>query len=172
MVLVFLKCLHDVSAAVVSVDGQPVKLQLCDTAGQVSRLYRHTQAEWLHLLLFQPALQTMTAWMIWTDGALYPGCWNAALIRLKNSHKIIWLTIRGCTALWIISYLILPSLFRVSRRLSGRVTVSEVFVKQFFARQEVMFSLGYLKIFQLLVWKKDHYFILGAEIGWNGFMVF
>lgn len=42
MVLLFLKCLNDVSAAVVSVDGQPVKLQLCDTAGQVSCLYKHT----------------------------------------------------------------------------------------------------------------------------------
>lgn len=45
MVLVFLKYLNNVSAAVVSVDGQPVKLQLCDTAGQVSCLYKHTQAE-------------------------------------------------------------------------------------------------------------------------------
>lgn len=30
--------------AVVSVEGNPVKLQLCDTAGQVSDLYTHTHA--------------------------------------------------------------------------------------------------------------------------------
>lgn len=65
------------SAAVVSVDGQPVKLQLCDTAGQVSRLYKHarTHAQAQRVAAFPVVFAssyftTMTGYML-TNQDLY-----------------------------------------------------------------------------------------------------